>query len=79
MDKNKKIIDYLNARQDLANHLIKPVGDANYKFSQDVLRILRAIRFATKLDFSLSDEIIDGINKNKHLLKKYHMKEKEKN
>ena len=40
------------------------------KFSQDVLRILRAIRFATKLDFSLSDEIIDGINKNKHLLKK---------
>ena len=70
MDKNKKIIDYLNARQDLANHLIKPVGDANYKFSQDVLRILRAIRFATKLDFSLSDEIIDGINKNKHLLKK---------
>ena len=40
MDKNKKIIDYLNARQDLANHLIKPVGDANYKFSQDVLKAL---------------------------------------
>ena len=50
---------------DIKNKIINTVGNANEKFSQDVLRILRAIRFATVLNFKLSDEVVEAINKSK--------------
>lgn len=70
MDKNKNIIDIFNAQVDLDQKVIKAVGDANKRFEEDALRILRAVRFATKLDFKLSPDVIVGIEKNKDLLKK---------
>ena len=70
IDKNGKIIDKLNGEMDLNMKIIKTVGNSGDKFHEDPLRILRAIRFAAKLDFDLSDEVISGIRKNKHLLKK---------
>lgn len=70
MDQDGEIIDFLGGQQDLDMKIIKAVGDANTKFNEDSLRILRAIRFATSLDFSLDDEVIDAIKNNKHLLKK---------
>lgn len=69
LDSSFNIIDYLGARSDIKNKIINTVGDANFKFSQDVLRILRAIRFATVLNFKLSDEVINAIKLNKYLLK----------
>ena len=70
MDKDGKIIDLLNARKDLDNHLLRTIIDADISFKRDALRILRAIRFAAILNFSLSDEIKKAIINNKHLLKK---------
>ncbi len=61
MDENGEIIDYLNGREDLENKLIRTVGKAKERFEEDSLRILRAVRFATILDFSLDQEIIDAI------------------
>lgn len=70
IDKDGNIIDLLNGQNDLKNGIIKTYGDANKSFQDDSLRILRAIRFSTILDFKLCDEIKDAINTNKHLLKK---------
>lgn len=69
MDKNGHILDLLGGKKDIENKVINTVGDSDYKFSQDSLRILRAIRFATILNFSLSDEVKSAIIKNKYLLK----------
>ena len=69
MDKNGVIIDLLDGKKDIEKKEINTVGDSDYKFSQDSLRILRAIRFATILNFRLSDEVKSAIIKNKYLLK----------
>ena len=69
MDKNGNIIDFLTGKKDIENKVINTVGDGVYKFSQDSLRILRAIRFATTLNFELSDEVRESIIKTKYLLR----------
>lgn len=69
MDKDGNIIDFFNARNDINNKVINTVGESDYKFNEDVFRILRAIRFATQLNFKLSDEIKVAIKKNRNLLK----------
>lgn len=69
MDKNKNIIDLLNARCDIENNVIKTVGNANRRLKEDSLRILRAIRFATELDFSIDEELKDAIINNRELVK----------
>ena len=81
MNKDKEIIDLLDGRKDITGMLIDTVGDSYHKFSQDALRILRAIRFATILDFKLSDNVKDAIIKTKHLLKNlsYERKKEELN
>lgn len=69
MDKDGNIIDLLNGINDLKKKIIKTVSSSDKSFCDDALRILRAVRFATILDFKLSDEIITSIEKNKFLLK----------
>ncbi len=68
MDSKGKIIDMLDGRKDIDNGIVNTVGDATSKFSEDALRILRAVRFATILNFKLSDEVVEGIKKTKELL-----------
>jgi len=69
MDKTGRILDFFDGKKDIQQKTINTIGDSNYKFSQDSLRILRAIRFATILDFKLSDEVKNAIIENKHLLR----------
>ena len=69
IDKNGKVLDYFDGKKDLENKTINTVGNSFNKFAQDSLRILRAIRFATSLNFKLSDEVKQAIIDNKHLLK----------
>ena len=70
MDSNGEVIDYLNGRRDLDKKVIKTVGNASDRFEEDCLRILRAVRFATNLNFKLSDEVVNAILEKKSLLKK---------
>ncbi len=79
MDKDGNIIDLLDAKKDLDNKIIQTIVDSDISFKRDALRILRAIRFASLLDFSLSKEVYDAIINNKELLKKisYERKKKE--
>ena len=76
MDKDGNIIDLLNGKDDLVKREINTVGDSETKFSEDSLRILRAVRFATQLDFRLSEDVKESILKTKHLLKSLSMERK---
>ena len=70
MDSDGNVIDLLNAKEDLDNKIIRTVGNPKQKLKEDVLRILRAIRFATSLNFDISDDVKKAIKKNRALLKK---------
>ncbi len=69
MDKNEKIIDLVNGVDDLNSRTIKMVGDIYSKLVDDPLRILRAIRFATVLDFKIDEQLEKCIKENYFLVK----------
>jgi poly(A) polymerase len=48
-----EVIDYVGGRADLAAGLLRAIGDPEKRFDEDRLRMLRAVRFATVLGFSL--------------------------
>ena len=79
IDYKGNLIDILNGRNDINNKIIKTVGDPYKKIEEDSLRILRAIRFATVLDFELDAELIVAIKRYKYLLKNlsYYRKKEE--
>ena len=70
IDKDGNIIDLLKAKEDLNKKLIKTVGNPRYRLKEDSLRILRAIRFATLLDFEIDNKTKCYIKKYGYLLKK---------
>jgi len=53
LDYDLKLIDLVEGKKDLEAKLIKTVGDPQERFSEDALRLLRAIRFATELNFEI--------------------------
>ncbi len=55
------IIDIFNGQRDLANKLICAVGNAEERFSEDALRMLRAVRFAGQLGFEIEARTIGAI------------------
>lgn len=70
IDKDGNVLDELNIREDLIDRKIKTVGNPRYKIKEDSLRILRAVRFATILDFTIDDKTKTYIKKYACLLKK---------
>lgn len=64
IDNAGRLVDLLGAKKDLNSRLIKTVGKAKDKFTEDKTRILRAIRFACTLDFDLDPEIMEFISDN---------------
>lgn len=63
------IIDFFSGIKDLKLKLIKCVGNPDDRFNEDGLRILRALRFASVLEFSIESTTSQSIHKNKELLK----------
>ena len=51
-----RLVDVFGGMQDLNRHLIRCVGDPRERFSEDALRILRAVRFSAQLDFPVEPE-----------------------
>jgi poly(A) polymerase len=51
-----KVLDYVGGQADLQRKLIRTIGDARTRFSEDYLRMLRAIRFSTQLGFAIEDK-----------------------
>lgn len=73
---NEGIIDPFGGQVDLKNKLIRTVGNADDRFTEDALRILRAIRFSAKLDFSIESETYAAMLKLKTLLNKISIERK---
>lgn len=63
------LIDPFHGREDLENKIISCVGNPDDRFSEDALRILRALRFASTYGFRIDDKTAASIHKNKHKLK----------
>jgi len=59
-----KIVDLFNGQKDLEKRIIRAVGNPEDRFSEDALRILRAVRFATVLDFKIEEKTSRAIKKN---------------
>lgn len=70
MNSDGEIIDLLDGRIDIDNKIIKTISNPKYKIKEDSLRILRAIRFATILDFEIDSKTKKYLMKYGKLLKK---------
>lgn len=57
----ERLVDIFGGMQDLNRHLIRCVGDPRERFSEDALRILRAVRFSAKLGFPIEEETANAI------------------
>ncbi len=72
--KNKKqnyeLADLFGGQEDLKKKIVRTVGDPGERFSEDALRIMRAVRFATVLEFTIEKNTMEGIIKNAHSLSK---------
>lgn len=70
MDENFKIIDPSNGTKDLKKGIIRFIGDPAKRIKEDPLRILRAERFAKKLNFIIEPKSLEAIENNRQLLAK---------
>ena len=64
-----ELLDPFNGIEDLQNKVIRTPLDPNITYSDDPLRMMRAIRFATQLNFKIEEESLKAIGENSHRLK----------
>lgn len=62
------IIDPHNGRDDIEKKLVRAVGNASERFNEDALRIMRAVRFASELDFTIEKKTYEALKDRAHLL-----------
>lgn len=55
------VIDYVEGRADMERRLLRAVGSPQKRFTEDHLRLLRAVRFAARLDYAIEDETMAAI------------------
>ena len=70
MDVDGNVIDHFDGLGDLDKHLIRAVGKAENLFHEDALRMMRAVRFMSQLQFTLEPETEQAISDNHELLSK---------
>lgn len=68
LDQRDELIDYFGGLDDLNNRLIRCIGNPESRFNEDGLRILRALRFSSKLNFRIEEKTRDALFSSKHLL-----------
>jgi len=64
----REVIDLYKGQEDIKDKIIRTVGEPVDRFTEDGLRILRAVRFSTELQFQISPETEKAIVENAHLL-----------
>ncbi|OGM92405.1 hypothetical protein A2755_01420 [Candidatus Wolfebacteria bacterium RIFCSPHIGHO2_01_FULL_48_22] len=65
----KGIVDLYGGQDDVKKKIIRAVGNANDRFNEDALRMLRAVRLTAQLDFKIEESTYDAIRTNVDLLK----------
>ncbi|MEX1001815.1 MAG: HD domain-containing protein [Crocinitomicaceae bacterium] len=66
--KNESIVDLFGGSDDIAHKRLKTVGDPSERFGEDALRMMRAVRLASELDFTIESETMTAIVSNNKLL-----------
>ena len=56
-----QVLDYVGGAADLAAHVIRAIGDARTRFGEDYLRLLRAPRFAARLEYAIEPDTLAAI------------------
>jgi len=69
LSQNGIIKDMFNGIKDIKDKIIRAVGNPDNRFQEDALRMLRAVRFSSQLEFSVSYETLEAISKNAELIK----------
>ena len=59
--KTAEVVDYVNGQADLRAGIIRTVGDPHERFEEDYLRLMRAVRFAARLDYEIEPETFRAI------------------
>lgn len=62
------IVDPFGGQEDIKKQIIRCVGDADTRFNEDALRIMRAVRFSSVLGFTIEEKTAESIIKNENLL-----------
>ena len=62
------LIDYVGGLEDLRRRVIRSIGDPLQRFEEDPVRMLRAVAFAARLDFTLDPPIVEAIRGRRHLI-----------
>ncbi len=57
----KQVIDFVGGQRDLENQIIRAIGNPEFRFSEDKLRVLRAVRFAAVLAFAIEGETANAM------------------
>jgi poly(A) polymerase len=57
----ERIIDYVGGQDDIEQRVVRAIGDASQRFGEDYLRMLRAVRFAARLDFAIAAQTRQAI------------------
>lgn len=70
MREDGEVIDLFNGLSDLKQKRIRAVGDPQERFHEDALRMMRAVRFASQLDFTIVPATLDAITAHADLLAK---------
>ncbi len=68
MNKEGNIIDVLNGKEDIEKKIIRCVGNIDDRLNEDPLRMLRAVRFATTLNFEIEEELYKELKRNRTLI-----------
>lgn len=69
MNRHGELRDPFGGRADLESRCLRCVGEADRRFDEDALRILRGLRFAAVLGFTIERETAAGIHRNRELLR----------
>ena len=69
MTKSGQIIDLFGGEKDLNDRVIRAVGNPAERFHEDALRMLRAVRFSSVLDFDIEPGTLQAIHDNAHQIK----------
>jgi poly(A) polymerase len=57
----QEVLDYVGGRRDLERSVIRAIGDPRLRFSEDKLRLLRAVRFAARFDYAIEEKTFAAI------------------